>query len=353
MRLTARVVKRRDAFTLDLSVTAGPGITVLFGPSGSGKSTFLACLAGLVAPDEGEIRLGDRVLFRAGSASLPPENRRIGYLPQDLLLFPHLTVERNLNLGLPARPSPDQTRRKEELIDRLALRPLVARRPGELSGGEAQRVALARALLRFPDLLLVDEPLSSLDRHLKEAALADLLRLKRDLPIPVIYVTHSASEVLALADRVLVLREGRLVREGGPELAFDPAAGRTDAADALNFLSGTIAGVDPLRRTATVSWAGHALKVGALDLPAGSPVTLAVSPHDILVSLQWPGVTSARNLLRARVDDLTESGGQVLLRFGKADPLFVSVTPEARDELGLAPGLDVFLLVKSTAIRSV
>jgi len=353
LRLAARILKRRGPFVLDVELTAGPGVTVLFGPSGSGKSTFLACLSGLLTPDEGEVILGERILFRAGSQSLPPESRRIGYLPQDLLLFPHLSVAENLNFGFPASPTREEIRRREELIDRLHLGPLLGRLPGKVSGGEAQRAALARALLRFPDLLLMDEPLSSLDRVLRESALSDLLQLRRELPIPVLYVTHSASEVLALADRVILLKDGRLLRKGGAELAFDPGAGRTDAHDALNFLSGTVSGVDESRRSASVRWGEHTLKVGNPDLPVGSPITLAISPHDILVSRESPGITSARNLLRITLEELTQSDDHVLLRFGKKDPLFVSVTPEAREELRLETGLAVFLLFKSTALRKV
>ena len=351
--LRARFRLSRGTFRLDVSLDAAPGLTVLFGPSGAGKSTLLDCLAGLLRPETAEIVLSDRLLQRQGSVFVPPERRRIGYVPQDLLLFPHLTVEQNIEFGYPTSPSREQQHRREVLQRKLGLVPLLGRRPRELSGGEAQRCALARALLSFPDLLLLDEPLSSLDRETKERALAELLSLKHEMDLPILYVTHSASEVLALADRVILLREGRILREGGPELAFDVAAGSTDTRDALNFLSCVVEEGGAAQGGTRVRWGDQTLKVGGIGLPPGSPLVLAVSPHDILVSLCSPGLTSARNLIRGRVTGITESDTHVLLRVGEREALFVSVTPEAKHELDLRGGMDVYLLIKSTALRRV
>jgi molybdate transport system ATP-binding protein len=221
---------RFGSFTLDVAFT-GPsdGVTALFGASGAGKSSILAAIAGSVRPAGATIRLDGRDL-----AGLPPERRRIGHVHQDALLFPHLSVERNLRYGLRRARGRDRIA-FEAVIDVLAIGHLLARRPGALSGGERQRVALGRALLSQPDLLLMDEPLAALDAARKAEILPFLDQLKARFRLPIVYVTHAAAEARRLADHVVLIAVGRVVAEGAPDLlpagwdasvvAVDPSTG--------------------------------------------------------------------------------------------------------------------------------
>jgi molybdate transport system ATP-binding protein len=349
---------RRGPFSLDLRLEIPEGVTVLFGPSGSGKSTLLQCLAGLLRPMDGRIELGERILFAASEGvHLPPDRRRLGYVPQDGLLFPHLSLRGNIEYGLHGTTgrgsgAGSHEGRIRDLIVALGIEHLLDRRPREVSHGEAQRAALLRALATAPDALLMDEPMSALDRELKMRALADLKGIKRSLGIPVLYVTHDPAEVLALADRVALIRAGRIQREGGPELAIEPSDGPSSSALVDNLISGRLM---PRKGGREVGWGRYVLR---LAVPAGSPgrndrVALAFAPSEAIVTLEPPGVTSARNVLDATIGRIFSSGDRVLLRFDEPEPFYVAVTREARDELGLKEGRKVFLLIKSTALRPI
>ncbi|MFQ5877000.1 MAG: molybdenum ABC transporter ATP-binding protein [Acidobacteriota bacterium] len=349
---------RRGPFRLAVGLAVPRGVTVLFGPSGSGKSTLLQCLAGLIRPGSGRVELGERVLFSSVDRThLPADRRRLGYVPQEGLLFPHLSLRENIFYGTVrasrSRP-PDDGRRLDELIDALGLRALLDRRPAEVSRGEAQRAALLRALASYPEALLMDEPLSALDRDLKTRALADLKAIKRSLDIPVLYVTHDPAEVLALADRVALIRGGRIVAEGGPELAIDPRAA-PGAGPIDNLISGRLRPPRPGRGGYDVSWGRFTLHVAGEAPPAGPEggVGLAFGPNEAIVTLDPPGLTSARNVLQGTIAGVFVSEDRVLLRFDDPEPFYVAVTGEAREQLRLEAGARVFLLIKSTALRPV
>jgi molybdate transport system ATP-binding protein len=197
-------------FAVDVSFAAPPGVTVIFGPSGSGKSTILHCVAGLLQPDQGLISIDSETVFNSSSRiDLPPQQRRVGYVFQDLALFPHMTAAENIGFGIRVNG-----RRHEEMVrdvlERFSITHVAAHRPGEISGGERQRVALARALVTEPRVLLLDEPFSALDDALKLEIIADLKQWLEQHPIPVLFVTHDRSEAAALADRMLLLHEGRI-----------------------------------------------------------------------------------------------------------------------------------------------
>ena len=212
--LTLDVTLRQQAFTLEVRETAAVEVLGLYGPSGSGKTSLLEAIAGLRTPDEGEIRINDRVLFSSrGGVNLAPRERHIGYVPQDALLFPHLDVEHNIRYGERDDTPPDLF---PSLTQILELDPLLSRRVRHLSGGEKQRVAIARALMTRPTVLLLDEPLAGVDRARRELILPYLLRIRRDLHVPLVYVTHDASELTAIADRVLRLEAGRVLAAGAP-----------------------------------------------------------------------------------------------------------------------------------------
>jgi len=198
--LTIDVTLRQQSFELNVRESASVEVLGLFGPSGSGKTTLLEAIAGIRTPDAGEIRVGDRTLFSsAAGVNLPARDRHIGYVPQDALLFPNLSVIANVRYG--ARAGADFT----ALVDILELGPLLERGVRHLSGGEKQRVAIARALMTRPSILLLDEPLAAVDRERRDRILPYVLRIRRELHVPLIYVTHDEAELSAIADRVLRL----------------------------------------------------------------------------------------------------------------------------------------------------
>jgi molybdate transport system ATP-binding protein len=201
-----------SGFTLDASFTTQAHATVLSGPSGSGKTSILSILAGLRQPDRGSIRLDSTVLFdSATGVNLPPEARRIGYVFQDFLLFPHLSVRRNLLYGWRRRPADARPPSLERVVEVLELGDVLERLPHTLSGGQRQRVALGRALLRGPRLLLLDEPLASVDEALRQRVLGYVEQVLREWDIPTLYVTHNAAEAERLAQQVVRLEAGRVI----------------------------------------------------------------------------------------------------------------------------------------------
>jgi molybdate transport system ATP-binding protein len=219
------VTLRQQAFELRIRDASSVEVLGLFGPSGSGKTTLLEAIAGIRTPDAGEIRVGDRVLFSsAADINLPPRDRQIGYVPQDALLFPNLDVNGNINYGVRHSrrhlPADEEARLRAALIEILDLAPLLTRRVQKLSGGEKQRVAIARALMTQPAVLLLDEPLAGVDRARRDRILPYVLRIRRDLHVPLVYVTHDEAELTAIADRVLHLEAGRVTEIRGPGADF-------------------------------------------------------------------------------------------------------------------------------------
>jgi molybdate transport system ATP-binding protein len=204
-----------SGFLLDCAFAADASITALCGPSGSGKTSLLSILAGLRRPDSGRILLNGRVLYdSATGVNLPPEKRRMGYVFQDQLLFPHLSVERNLLYGWRRRPASARAINFQRVVQVLELRNLLERLPHTLSGGEKQRVALGRALLSAPDLLLLDEPLAALDQPLKQRILEYVEQILKEWRLPTIYVSHQIPEVTRLAEDIVIVERGQIVFMG-------------------------------------------------------------------------------------------------------------------------------------------
>jgi molybdate transport system ATP-binding protein len=209
--LTLDVTLRQQSFVLHVRESASVEVLGLFGPSGSGKTSLLEAIAGIRTPDEGEIRVGERLLFSSRDRiNVPARDRHIGYVPQDALLFPNLTVTGNIRYGH-RESDPDGRARFDGLVEILELQPLLERRVQALSGGEKQRVAIARALMTRPSILLLDEPLAAVDRARRDRILPYVLRIRTQLHVPLIYVTHDQDEIIAIADRVLYLDQGRVV----------------------------------------------------------------------------------------------------------------------------------------------
>lgn len=338
-------------FALTVTARLDGRITAVMGPSGAGKSSLLEAVAGLRPATTGRIVVGDEVLLdTARGIRLAPERRRVGWVPQDPGLFPHLTVRRNV-----AFAGADI----DAAVDALEIGPLLDRWPASLSGGERQRVALARALASRPRLLLLDEPLAALDVPLRDRVLPYLLRLRDRSQVPMLYVTHAAGEALALADDVLLLRDGRVDAQGrAADLLASAAMAGATARGVENLLAARVVAHD-IDGGVTRVTLGDGLAMAAPPMPSaavGDTVTLAIAAEEILVAVQPPVGLSARNLFAARIDTAERVGADLLLRcdvHGTGTPWFVRVTPSAANDLGLALGRAVWLVVKSHAVRRV
>ena len=221
--LTVEIEKRLGDFTLGARFESAGGITAVFGPSGAGKTTLVNAIAGLIAPDRGRIAIDGTVLFDSERRiNLPPHRREIGYIFQEGRLFPHFSVSRNLDYGRRMRGLPEDAKQLERIVSLLDIGHLLERRPGKLSGGERQRVAIGRALLTRPRLLLLDEPLASLDAARKREILPYLERMRDEVGAPMVYVSHQAAELRRIATSVVRLEAGRVAAAGGIDL-LDPA----------------------------------------------------------------------------------------------------------------------------------
>jgi molybdate transport system ATP-binding protein len=341
-------------FSLDVAGDFGPGITALFGPSGSGKTTLLNCLAGLFKPDEGEIVLYGRDLYR-GSPKMfvPPEKRRIGLVFQDGALFPHMSVSGNIMYGRARTPEADRRLDVDHVVELLGLRPLMDRSPGSLSGGERQRVAIARALAMSPGLLLLDEPMASLDARLRGVVLSYLRRVHDDLGIPMVYVSHSISEVLALADDALVLSRGRVVASGRPSrVLLDPAVGGMFRDDPVeNLLDGTVIEQGGTGQSGRVRVGAIEIVTPPMDRPAGAPVIVALGAEEIILATEKPSGLSARNVITGSITDLDPVVDGVYASVDIGVPMLVALTQGAVDALSLERGQDAYLVFKTSSIK--
>ena len=345
-------------FRLDVSFHVPEvGTTVLFGSSGAGKSTVLALLAGALRPQSGRVVVGAEVFVDTGRAfHLPLEQRHLGWVFQDGRLFPHLTVRQNLEYGLRRRaPLGAAKIGWQRVLDVLGLGALVNRWPRDLSGGERQRVAIGRALLAQPRLLLMDEPLASLDVPRKREILELLASIGAEFSTPIVYVTHSVAELLRLADHVVLLERGRVAAQG----PVAEIVGRGDTpllaarGDAGAIVEAPIAAQYPERGTTILRLGDEELQIPHLAGDVGRRVRLHVIASDVILATERPRAISVRNVLAATVSRLAsraDGAVNVELALAGAHRLLATVTQEAVGELGLAPGLPVFALLKSVAI---
>jgi molybdate transport system ATP-binding protein len=352
--IAARFAGSVGAFSLDVDFAMPMrGITALFGPSGCGKTTLLRCVAGLQRM-AGRLTVGDEVWQDdARGRFLHTHERPIGFVFQEASLFPHLTVRRNLEFGL-ARTTPDRRRVTfAEVADLLGVTGLLDRRPDGLSGGQRQRVAVARALLTSPELLLMDEPLASLDQASKLEILPYLERLHDELAMPVLYVSHAADEVARLADHLVLLDAGR-VRASGPladlRARLDLASGAGGEADAI--IECRVAAHDAIFHLTYLEFAGGRLSVPRHDLPIGHAVRLRVLARDVSITLERQTATSILNIFPAVVDDLVdESAAQMLVRLSVAGtPVLARITRKSANALALARGRQAYVQVKAVAL---
>jgi len=358
MKLELQVEFARPSFQLAVDLHLDGNALGVFGPSGAGKTTLLHLLSGLLRPRAGHITLDGDVLFdSARRIHVPPHRRRIGLVFQDARLFPHLSVEGNLRYGERLLPAGERRIRFHEVVELLEIDSLLKRPVQHLSGGERQRVALGRALLASPRLLLLDEPLSSLDHRLKAQILPYLRRVHQALGVPLLIVSHDLREILHLTDRLVVLDHGQVIGQGRYlELAQDPrASGILRTAGLLNVFR--LRPVEHCRE--------HGITLFAFaDAPADAETVVAsyqdggmaeidavLRPEDIALALERVERISIRNQLPGEIVNILHADGRILCVVHVGVDLLVEITYQALETLGLGPGKRVWCLFKAHALQ--
>lgn len=355
MTIEVDVERQLGAFHVRAQFAGEPGVTALFGRSGAGKSSIINMISGLLKPDRGRIAVDGRVLFdHEQRINLPPRKRRIGYIFQESRLFPHLKVRRNLLYGRRFTPAGEHYVELDRIVDMLGIEHLLERRPPMLSGGERQRVAIGRALLASPRLLLMDEPLASLDAQRKNEILPYIERLRDELQLPIVYVSHQFEDVARLADRLVIMDNGTPVAAGPlaevvNHLDLSRLAG-LDLAGAI--VEAKVAGHDDVFGLTRLVCPGGHLLVPMTGHANGALVRVRIRTADVSIATRPPTDISVQNVLSARIDEISdEPGASATLRLDAAGTCIMArITRKSVQELDLAPGRAVYALIKSAAI---
>jgi molybdate transport system ATP-binding protein len=356
LMLQVAVKKRRGAFLLDAQFELPtPGVVALFGRSGCGKTTLVNLIAGLLLADSGRVALDDSVLLDTDSKiNVPPERRRIGYVFQDARLFPHMRVEANLRYAF-KRAAVAPFVGVDRVLQLLDLGALMGRRTHELSGGERQRVAIGRALLSQPSLLLLDEPLASLDASRREEVLPYLESLRDQLAIPMVYVSHNFDEVLRLATHLVLMEAGKTVAQGNlSEMSLHPRVRTIVGSDAVGaIVDGTVIGADSSSGLTRVRLGLGELKVHCAGAAPGTRLRVQLLARDLIVATEAPRHLSVRNSLPGVVTGVAhdvDDSDLIAIDIGGI-LIMARVTKAATRELGLAAGKQVWALVKTASLR--
>ena len=345
--LHAKITVTRDDFDLTVELDFRSGVTTaLLGPNGSGKSTLVEALAGIISADSGRISLGDRVLDEPGANTfVPAEKRRAGVVFQRYLLFEHLDVLDNISFAkaVAGTSKADARRSAEQWVERFDLVGLESRKPSQLSGGQAQRVAVARALAAEPDFLLLDEPLAALDIETKGEVRRLLRDRLADYPGPRLLITHDPIDAFLMADRVIILENGRITQQGTPaEIAQKPATPYAAALVGLNLLSGTNTG-------GVLALDDSDQSLATSDMQTEGAVLVTISPNAIALHDGQPG-GSPRNSWQTTIATIEGSGDITRVTLDLPLPLNVDITPGAAVSMGLHPGREVWASVKATEV---
>ncbi|MFD0987863.1 molybdenum ABC transporter ATP-binding protein [Methyloligella solikamskensis] len=337
---------------LDAAFESDGRLTALFGHSGAGKTTIVNVIAGLRRlPHERVVVNGDVLSDTEQSIHLPPHKRRIGYVFQDARLFPHLTVRQNLLYGFYFARGKSRTS-LGEVCALLGLRPLLKRGVGALSGGEKQRVAIGRALLAHPRLLLLDEPLASLDEARKQEVMPYLERLRDEAGVPIIYVSHSVAEVARLATTLVLVEAGKVTGQGqAQEMLSRLDLGLSEERDTAAVLEGTVAAHDSEAGLTTLKTGAGELRVPLMGKPEGAAVRALIRARDVMIATRRPSGLSALNVLPGTVKEIGQAHGPIVeisIHCGEAT-LVARLTRYSVDKLKLEPGRKVYGIVKSIA----
>lgn len=349
------IEERLGSFHLDVRFSADAPIVGLFGRSGAGKTSVVNAIAGIGSPTRGLIRVNDHILFdSAQDIDLPLEQRRIGYVFQDALLFPHLDVASNLLYGQRRRAASERFIEQNRVVDLLGLQALLHRKPRALSGGEKQRVAIGRALLAQPRILLMDEPLAALDVPRKVEILDYIERLRDEVSIPIVYVSHAVAEITRLADVVVVLSEGRCLAVGAVEdvmgrLDLRPA---TDRYESGSWIDTRVASHDTNDALTTLAFEGGELVVPTVDAAVGERVRVRIRARDVSLALRRPEKLSILNVLGGRVALIRDEDGPVVeVRVAVGTALLAArITRRSLTELRIGVGQDIYALVKAVSL---
>lgn len=351
MNLEFSAQKKLGSFDFNLDFKSTDRVLGIFGPSGNGKSTLLKVLSGLITPEEGEITVNGKTFFsKQKKINLSPNERKIGYIFQEPLLFPHLNVKSNLLYGY--KRTKEKKIHFDEVAELLALKPLLKRMPYFLSGGETQRVLIGRALLTSPDLLILDEPLSALDFQLKDRIFTYLDKIISRYQIPLIYVSHSLNEIMRLTDKVLVLKEGKNIAYGNILEVIDSQLtyNMLKTNPIINHLEGEIAQFIPNGMT-EVNCYGKTFKIRLAEKPATNRLLLKISSKEIILSCNKLEGISARNLIQGKIVRLAPVENNLLCHINIGKEIIVEITHDAKKELNLTEGVEVYCLIKSNSIQ--
>jgi len=349
---------RESRFQLQAKLAMAPGVTVIVGHSGAGKTTLLRCIAGLSAPEDGRIAIGDHVLFDSRQKiSLEPARRRVAFMFQDLALFPHLTVEDNVTYGLRRLDAAERARRMREILASFQIEHLGARFPREISGGEQQRVALARSLVTEPSVLLLDEPLSSLDPRTKVLIIDDLRRWNETHRIPILYVTHDHDELLALGDRAIVLERGKIITDG-PPIDVLPNPLRLATVQSGRFENVFDATVIELREhvdSMICELTGTTIRIDAplAQVAVGAEVCVGIGAHEILVASSPPAVVGDCNVIRGTIAQVDQRGAMLEVRVSCGAEFRVRLTSRPFESHRLEASADLWMMIQTRACHVV
>ena len=343
---------------LDVAFDVGPdAVLAVFGASGSGKTTMLRAIAGLHTADHAVVQVGDATWAdSAHRIQVPTHSRRVGLVFQHYALFPHLSAVQNVETALSHLPASDRRARAEELLDRVHLRGRQAHYPSTLSGGERQRVALARALARDPEVLLLDEPFSAVDRPTRRQLRDEVDAIRRTLRVPTVLVTHDVEDVTRLATHVLILEQGRAVAQG-PLVSLLARPDLREIRDALGLGSlvvGTVSAVESSRGLATIAFEGGSLVAPNTGLTVGSAVRVRVPAREVILSDRVPEGLSLHNAVRGTVTALsseTDSPFVVVQVTVGSTALLAEVTRDAVHRLRIETGSSIYALVKSVSLE--
>jgi molybdate transport system ATP-binding protein len=352
--LSVRITHRQGEFTLDAAFDAEVGLTALFGRSGAGKTSLVNAIAGLIRPQRGRIALdGDVLTDTEARIFVPPHRRHVGYVFQEGRLFPHLNVRQNLLYGRWFAPKPAAAGEFDQVVGLLGIGHLLARRPANLSGGEKQRIAIGRALLARPRILVMDEPLASLDEARRGEILPYIERLRDEMRVPIVYVSHSIAEVTRLATTLVVLSDGEVAAIGPTaqimgRIDLFPLTGRAEAGA---IFATRVTGHDTAYGLTTLRAASGELRVPHIELPIGAALRIRIRARDVMIALTPPENLSALNMLPGTVAEIASGDGPIVqIRLDCAgEALVARLTRRSVDTLGLVPGLKVHAVIKSIA----
>jgi len=353
--LSVNITKVFDSFRLETQFEVEEGsITAIFGKSGAGKTSTINAIAGLTRPDVGVIQIGNTTLFDQNlRINLPIYKRQIGYVFQDDRLFPHMTVQNNLIYGIPKNRDVANSLNLTDITGLLELAPLLERRPRTLSGGEKQRVAIGRALLSNPKLLLMDEPLASIDVQHRFEILPFIQRVREKTGITIIYVTHALEEVIFIADQIILLSEGQVTAQGTVEeimsrLDLHPMTSRFDAGAVISAI---YSGYDKEFDLGELSFDGGTLRIAGLNAEIGIHLRAHIRARDVSLMLDKPKDTSVLNVFKGELIEIRhEDGPQLDLLINIGTPLIARITRKSLNDLNLGIGSKVYAMIKAVAI---